>query len=210
MAMSEIEGASLLHLPRECAIRELPNLAASIARLHRCNLVHGDIKPSNVIQTTEGITLLDWEFSEEHGKPRTIFGGTRNRSSAADDWGVSSKPQDVFGLGVTLAEIVLGIEASSMPGPPHRLSGILDLFGYRCGALIFNAICMNDPEGGRQQIRYRRCSMKTLRISVSSAARKRSWRPQRLGYIERQVTARSELKTLSFRPQGEKLSGTLS
>jgi hypothetical protein len=63
-------------LPRRDATELPAEVAFALGRFYLacdskngCGAVHGDFAPWNILQTTEGWTLLDWEAASLHGRP---------------------------------------------------------------------------------------------------------------------------------------------
>lgn len=92
----------------------LPQLLDAVSYLHQNNVLHLDIKPSNILVTPGGAPkLLDFglseaEFSAESGEPRGAFAGTPAYMAPEQLWGRHSKACDAYALGVTLFEAVAG------------------------------------------------------------------------------------------------------
>jgi tetratricopeptide (TPR) repeat protein len=94
--------------------RLLPQLIDAISYLHQNNVLHLDIKPSNILVTPAGAPkLLDFglseaEFSTEGAEARGAFAGTPAYMAPEQLWGRHSKACDAYALGVTLFEAVAG------------------------------------------------------------------------------------------------------
>ncbi|MEM7311763.1 MAG: serine/threonine-protein kinase [Planctomycetota bacterium] len=98
---------------REIAIE----LTAAIAHAHKHGVVHGDVKPSNVLLTTEGLPiLLDFNLSRDLHQGGRCRGGTLPYMSPEQlhflagnesDQAINEK-SDLFSLGVMLYELLTG------------------------------------------------------------------------------------------------------
>jgi len=92
----------------------LPQLLYAVSYLHQNNVLHLDIKPSNILVTPAGAPkLLDFglsevEFSGESTEARGAFAGTPAYMAPEQLWGRHSKACDAYALGVTLFETVAG------------------------------------------------------------------------------------------------------
>ena len=118
LVMEFIEGQPLdqiiakgsIPLPRACAWAG--NVATALAVAHRKGVIHGDVKPANILITNEGrVKLTDFGIArlqnrDAHGAPlmgtpaywcpEQIFGKPQNARS------------DLFSLGIVLYEMVTG------------------------------------------------------------------------------------------------------
>lgn len=157
IAMKWIEGENLRDLRAQVAdpahplhdLRERARLVARVARtfaeVHRVNLLHRDVKPSNVMVDRSGEPMIiDFgiaraddlpELTEtgdaRMGTPRYLAPEIVARGNAA-----ASPATDVYGLGLTLYELATGVEpfagvgrdalyariASDGPVPPRRVA----------------------------------------------------------------------------------------
>lgn len=93
------------------AIRPLADeLVTSLARLHRVGVVHGDIKPANVLVAESGrVTVVDFGVSLGPGElTRRSRGGTPTYWAPEQAEGVVTEATDLHALGVMLFEAVAG------------------------------------------------------------------------------------------------------
>lgn len=58
-----IHGPTLMHTPLHLWPNLLAQLKISLQSVHARGLVHGDLKPSNLIVTQTGIRAIDWEHA---------------------------------------------------------------------------------------------------------------------------------------------------
>ncbi|KAI4370822.1 hypothetical protein MLD38_019129 [Melastoma candidum] len=98
-------------------------LAQAIEYLHRNSIVHGDIKPSNVLLDADlNCKLCDFGSAKKMGMPnRSSMSNCKNRNNrimgspgyADPDYvrtGMASEKNDVYGFGMVLLELVTGLE----------------------------------------------------------------------------------------------------
>lgn len=97
------------------ALRIAREVAQGLAALHAANLVHRDVKPQNVILTREGAVLLrragvvfEPEGAQAFAPRGTVFGSPHTISPEALRGEPPDPMNDVYGLGVTLYEMVTG------------------------------------------------------------------------------------------------------
>ena len=128
-AMELVAGETLrARLDREG--RLAPTLAAdlvrrvalSLAALGREKVVHGDVKPSNVLVAETGETvLIDFGLAHRYGEPRPGRGGTPAYMAAELLRGEEpSVRSDVYALGVMLYEALTGRLPYDQTGPELR------------------------------------------------------------------------------------------
>jgi formylglycine-generating enzyme required for sulfatase activity len=90
MTMEHLEGTSLRRLmprkrgdtaiPRDEALRITASIADALEFAHRNHIVHGDLKPSNVIVTTAGdVKVIDFGIARFLGRPQ-------EEDERTDDW----------------------------------------------------------------------------------------------------------------------------
>jgi eukaryotic-like serine/threonine-protein kinase len=149
-AMELVEGETLeKKLAREglLSVREAVGLGIGACRAveaaHAAGLVHRDIKPGNLIRTSDGtVKLLDFgvakpqsevTLSDESERGALVIVGTPEYMAPEQARGSADERSDVYALGAVLYELVTGAlphEAPSIPalydrklaGPPERAS----------------------------------------------------------------------------------------
>ncbi len=96
------------------AIKLLIEVTEGVAVLHLCGVVHGDLKPLNVLVTPEGrAKLIDfgvaWKYSKQRSAPFPISGSPSYMSPESFVAGTEQGPaRDVYALGIMLWEICTG------------------------------------------------------------------------------------------------------
>jgi serine/threonine protein kinase len=123
LVLDLIEGESLrnvlkrqFRLDRPAAVWVARQAAEALAALHRAGLVHGDVKPENLLLTADrGAVLIDLGFAHRPGENAELFRrgyilGTANYLAPelcgpGPDADVSS---DLYSLGVMLFELLTG------------------------------------------------------------------------------------------------------
>ncbi len=86
--------------------------AKVIARAHSRGVVHGDLKPANLMMAPDGtVTVLDFGGSDIDGTP--LYASPERIASATTSLAPATKASDVYALGATLFELCTG-------QPPHN------------------------------------------------------------------------------------------
>ena len=129
-----VEGRSLADglesdLPLDVALRAFVRATDQLTRLHRASLLHGDVKPANIIVGTNGAaTLVDLGLAspwrEKGGAPLGLTPGY-----AAPELflgGALTVRAEVFSLGATLREIVDVRRSSVEPERAAALEEVID------------------------------------------------------------------------------------
>ena len=148
LVMEFVEGASVLDLikDRKLSLAEAVKLGIQVAdgldHCHRYQVAHGDIKPENLIWTSEGLVkIIDFNVSVKDGDTMARSGGTKRYLPPDVDFALSPTREerfdrDIFALGVTLYEAVTGRypwdpdktpPANKDPKDPREISGCEDL-----------------------------------------------------------------------------------
>ncbi len=162
LAMTDVPGTTLGQVLSELrqANRSLPaadltswatRLAALLAGLHDEGLVHGDVKPSNIIVTAEGdLRLVDFELASAPGAlPAGDAQGTHGYRSPQRVRGApASFADDDYAFGAVLYACATGAEPSQAPLPDELLRRPVRLLDPRVApgvAGVVEACLVADP-----------------------------------------------------------------
>jgi serine/threonine protein kinase len=141
-------------LPLEKAALWATDLAAAIARAHRAKVIHGDIKPANILITREGqVKLGDFgiaRFATQVSNSGVLMGTPAYLSPEQIQGNAQDTRSDLFSLGIILYQMTTGVQPFSgssvsavcaqivaiMPPPPSRhnpgLPAAFDRIVMRC------------------------------------------------------------------------------
>lgn len=135
-------------------------------------VIHRDIKPSNIFLTVQGgVKVLDFgtaraNFAEREAKTQALAFGSQGYMAPERMLGEEDTPAaDVFSLGVTLSELILGESFGRIPPRPNKLANKVDE--------VLEALELDGPPGWADRVRALLRSMLTL--IPPSARRRRSW-----------------------------------
>ena len=97
-------------LPVEEAVGYVRQAGAGLARAHRAGIVHRDVKPANLIVTDDGVVkVLDFGVATADGAAGGTTTGSAPYMSPEQAQGLPANARtDVWGLGVTLYELLAG------------------------------------------------------------------------------------------------------
>ncbi|MFJ8164874.1 WD40 repeat domain-containing serine/threonine protein kinase [Streptomyces sp. NPDC096136] len=136
LATAFIPGPTLRHLvdadgPRDPAavLRLGAGIAEGLAAIHRCGLVHRDLKPGNVIVAEDGPRIIDFGIAHEAGadaltRTGSVIGTYAYMSPEQVRGETLSPAGDVFAFGSVLAFAATGrspFEATTVPAIVHRV-----------------------------------------------------------------------------------------
>lgn len=98
------------------------SLCAALAAVHAAGLIHGDIKPANILRETGGrIVLLDFGSSRELGAESLATGSLPYLAPELLEGGPPSVATDIFALGITLRFLITGQISDAGSSTPTSL-----------------------------------------------------------------------------------------
>ena len=101
-------------LPLEKAALWATDLAAAIARAHRAKVIHGDIKPANILITREGqVKLGDFgiaRFATQVSNSGVLMGTPAYLSPEQIQGNAQDTRSDLFSLGIILYQMTTGVQ----------------------------------------------------------------------------------------------------
>ncbi|RRJ95658.1 protein kinase [Opitutaceae bacterium TAV4] len=107
----ELIKAKKLSLPE--AMQMGIQVAEGLAHLHQYRVTHGDIKPSNLLWTEQGIKILDFNVSVRASDGHATGGGSRKYLPPDFDSSIEAneherQDRDLYALGITLYQAITG------------------------------------------------------------------------------------------------------
>jgi len=135
IAMERLTGGSVRErlargrLPTGQALAIARDSAAALAHAHRRGIVHGEVKPGNLMFSDGGIVkLVDFGFARASEAARLTMPGSALGTPAsmprASTRGDAGPPGDIFALGVTLHEMLTGELPFGGNQPPRPLQTV--------------------------------------------------------------------------------------
>jgi serine/threonine protein kinase len=120
IAMAYYEGETLKSvmangpLPVKQAIEIALQIARGMSKAHSQGIIHRDVKPANLMVTTEGIVkILDFGLAKSQGaaltKPGTIMGTVSYMSPEQTQSQIVDHRTDIWSLGVVIYEMLTGV-----------------------------------------------------------------------------------------------------
>ena len=115
-----------------------PDMASALARAHQCKVIHGDVKPANILITKEGqVKLGDFgiaRFATQVSGSGSVLGTPAYLSPEQILGGKQDTRSDLFSLGIILYQMTTGVRpfdgtsvgavcaqiVSSTPPPPSH------------------------------------------------------------------------------------------
>lgn len=113
--MEYVEGITLADKEYRGSLQDLLHVfiesAKGLQAMHRANFVHADLKPNNIMVTTDGaVKLIDLGQSSKMNEPKPRIQGTPDYMAPEQvRRGVLDARTDVFGLGATLHKMLTGV-----------------------------------------------------------------------------------------------------
>ncbi|HEY5068237.1 MAG TPA: serine/threonine-protein kinase, partial [Candidatus Acidoferrum sp.] len=117
--MEYVEGKTLERfldagpLPLEKAVMWTADLAAALARAHRAKVIHGDVKPANILVTKDGqVKLGDFgiaRFATQVSTSGSLMGTPAYLSPEQIQGHTQGTRSDLFSLGIILYQMTTGV-----------------------------------------------------------------------------------------------------
>lgn len=108
IAYDYIEGQTLLSLQKESVYDKLmifKHILEQLIKIHNCNVVHGDLKPSNIIVNKQKIIIIDFANSCLIGD-KVSYATLRYCSPEQKNHECLDVRSDIYSMGVILYELV--------------------------------------------------------------------------------------------------------
>ena len=87
----------------------LENLLPVLQQIHACNLIHGDIKPENIIQSTSKLVLVDFGAALLSNQRSHRISGSPEYAAPEQMRGEAVFASDLYSLGVVCIHLLTGI-----------------------------------------------------------------------------------------------------
>ncbi|WP_344828561.1 serine/threonine-protein kinase, partial [Actinocorallia longicatena] len=118
LVMELIDGVSLADgirggpLPVATAIQVCTQVAEALSKVHGAGLVHGDIRPSKVLLTPDGVRVLAPSLTREPAWDALPYLPPEQPTTAPP-----TRPADIYALGILLTECLTGKRSPTTPLP---------------------------------------------------------------------------------------------
>ena len=166
----------------EEAVKVLEETAKGIDYLHKANIYHQDIKPSNLLLTNQGVKIIDFNVSVTSSDESAITAGTRRYLPPSFKPSIEPSKEDrvdrdLYALGITAYECITGRYPFNAAQPivgqachdPNQVKGCENI-GKGLSQLLQRAIAPNrtDRFQSAQELLDALSSIKNLSRSSSS------------------------------------------
>jgi Tol biopolymer transport system component len=149
LVMELVDGETLAQLltrgplPLSRALIYAAQIADALARAHRTGIIHGDLKPANIMVTRAGVKLLDFGLAttaaradgktwvdEDTGatnvaNPGMVTGTLQYLAPEKLEGGPSTERSDIFACGAVIYEMITGRKAFEGDTPAAVIAAIL-------------------------------------------------------------------------------------
>ncbi|MGH9118966.1 MAG: serine/threonine-protein kinase PknK [Acidimicrobiales bacterium] len=133
LAMDFIDGADLRQVLNDTGdpglalgsvVAWLEQAADAVGHLHAQGVVHGDVKPANLVLTPDGrVVLVDFGIARRAGEPGRLHIGTPGYAAPELHGGATTPAADIYGLAATAVALLTGAPPSvgrpDWEGVPH-------------------------------------------------------------------------------------------
>jgi hypothetical protein len=147
--LHDFRGDLVSELPLPDRLECLAPLADALSRIHIAGFVHGDVKLENAVRTATGVGLLDFELAERVGDAISGAGTAGYMAPEVIQGAPATPAADLYALGGSIAEAVLGIPPALLPPGPERLCGLMELEGAADAAGLALRLMDSDPSRRR-------------------------------------------------------------
>lgn len=104
-------------------------IASALAALHAAGIVHGDVKPANILLAADGARLTDFGVARQGAQAGPVWATPSYAAPEVAAGGTPTPASDVYSLAIVLHELVTGVDWSSpgatQPLPTGDWAGIL-------------------------------------------------------------------------------------
>jgi serine/threonine-protein kinase len=143
LVMEFVEGVDLKRerrYPLGQLVDIVTQVARALARVHAKGLIHGDVKPENILVSTSGkVTLVDFGFSCRAGSHLQSIRGTRDYMAPEQvDRGRVTEKTDIYNFGATMYYLFTGRFVPALiaqPGDEAHFIGSRDVDPHPLGTL---------------------------------------------------------------------------
>ena len=140
----DADGVPLTSLPADRALALLPKVAEALDRLHNENVVHRDLKPTNILVSQERVILIDFEISIDLNRRLQPFRGGTTGYIAPE--GNIDKHSDIYALGMCMAYFVLGIDPGFIDSRGRLIALMHEVASEVCCDIFSTLTALNPNE----------------------------------------------------------------
>jgi hypothetical protein len=169
-----IQGVAYSELDRQERVSNLKKLFHAVQAMHDLNIVHRDLKLSNVLVNKDRLFLIDFEISSIVGTKHPFLGGTESYIPPEGSSSPARPSYDSYALGNCIIHAYTGIDPAVLPVDIETRLTLISAYVPRKTALLIRKLYDEDESkrpGAAECIAY--ISLPPKQVFTSAAKHKK-------------------------------------